>query len=55
VVIAQIKNKGQTFISNAKDQISKLFVNDRVLIYNIYGRDYGDKVVFVRPIEFIIE
>jgi hypothetical protein len=55
VVIAQIKNKGQTFISNTKDQISKLFVNDRILIYNIYGRDYGDKVVFVRPIEFIIE
>jgi hypothetical protein len=54
-VIAQIKNKGQIFTPNAKAQLSKLLVNDRVLIYNMYGRDYGDKVVSVRPIEFIIE
>jgi hypothetical protein len=55
VVLAQIKNKGQNFTSDTKAQLSNLAVNDRVLIYYIYGRDYGDKTVFIRPIELIIE
>lgn len=55
VVIAQIKNKGQIFTSEAKAQMDKIAVNDRVLIYDIYGRAYGDKTVFVRPIELIIK
>jgi len=53
--IAQIKNKGQIFTFDSKAQLSKLAVNDRVLIYDIYGRDYDGKTVFIRPIELIIE
>jgi hypothetical protein len=53
--IAQIKNMGQIFTTDTKAQMSKLAVNDRVLIYNIYGRDYGDKTIFIRPVGLIIE
>lgn len=55
LAIARIKNKGQFFTSDAKAQMSKLAVKDRVLIYDIYGRDFGGKTVFIRPIELIIE
>lgn len=53
-VIARIKNKGQIFTSEAKAHFSKLAVNDRILIYDVYGRDYGDKTVAAVSIELVI-
>lgn len=54
-VILQIKNRGQIFTENVKTELKKLMANDRVIIYSIYSRDYGNKLVFIRPVEFIIE
>ena len=39
----------------SRAQLKQLMVNDRVLIYKIHGRDYGDKPVFLRPLELVIE
>ena len=55
VVIAQVKNKGQIFASDTRAQLNKMTANDRVLIYDVFGRDYDGKTVFVRPVELIIE
>ena len=55
IVVMQFKNIGQTFSDFSKAQLKQLMVNDRVLIFNIHGRDYGDKPVFLRPLELVIE
>ena len=54
-IVTQINNKGQIFTPSTKAQMSKVAANDRVIIYAIYGRDYGDKKVFVPPAELVIE
>lgn len=54
-IVIQLSNIGQTFTDYSKAQLKKLMVDDRVLIYNIHGRDYGEKPVFIRPVELIIE
>jgi hypothetical protein len=47
--------KGQLFSDDLKTTLKALTTNDKILIYNIYGRDYGDKVVYMRPLELTIE
>jgi hypothetical protein len=54
-IVMQLKNIGQTFTDYSKAQLKKVMVYDRILIYNIHGRDYGDKPVFLRPVELVIE
>jgi hypothetical protein len=54
-IILQLKNIGQVFTDNSKNELKKLMASDRVLIYNIHGRDYGNKSVSIRPVELIIE
>jgi hypothetical protein len=55
VVIEQIKNASQAFSANTLARLSKIAVDDRVLIYNICGKDYGNEIIFLRPIELVIK
>lgn len=49
------KNKGNLFEPQLTERMKMILAGDRVLVYNIYGRDVDGKVVLIRPLEFIIE
>ncbi len=49
------KNIGQHFDSTVLVALKKLQANDLVLIFEIYGRDYGDKKVSLSPLQFRIQ
>jgi len=55
VVLVQYKNHGDFFEANLRKAMTALKTNDLVLIFNIYGRDVGDKLVQPPPLQYEIE
>jgi hypothetical protein len=55
ITILHKKIVGQLFSENLKAELRSVTTNDKIIIYNIFGRDYGDKIVSIRPLEFTIE
>ena len=49
------RNVGNYFEPSLKLLLKDLQTNDKVLIFNIYGRDYGNKKVYLSPLEYKIE
>jgi hypothetical protein len=54
-ILFQHRNHGNFFDAQLTEALKVLEPNDRVLIFNIYGRDYGDKLVQLPPLEYKIE
>lgn len=54
-IIYKFFNKGNIFEEELNSRFKELKANDRVLVFNIYARDVGNKVVFLQPLEYIIQ
>ena len=55
VILVQYKNHGNFFEANLRKAMTALKPRDLVLIFNIYARDYGDKIVQPPPLQYEIE
>jgi hypothetical protein len=51
-IIFRSQNIGNLFDNNFKKQIEKIQINDKMLLFNIWGTDYDGKKVFLDPLEF---
>ena len=49
------RNVGNHFEPSLKLLLKGLKINDNILIFNIHARDYGNKKVYLSPLEYKIE
>jgi hypothetical protein len=49
------RNKGNKFEETLRTQLKSLMINDRVLIFDIYTKDYPGISVYLNPLEYKIE
>jgi hypothetical protein len=54
VTILSKRNTGAFFTESLKSDLKNLTTNDKIIIYRISARDYGDKQVSIRPLEFTV-
>jgi hypothetical protein len=55
VMIFCKKINGQLFTDDLRSELKSLKSKDKIIIYDIFGKDYGEKVVSIRPLEFRLE
>lgn len=55
LVICKSHIIGQFFDYNLKISLSAIQKDDRIVIFRIYSHNYDGTIIFIRPIEFIIE